>query len=38
MLCVPYDILQGASKAGTAPDGSSYVEAAEKEEIKALLR
>ena len=32
------NILQGASKSGTAPDGSSYVEAAEKEEIKALLR
>ena len=30
--------LQGASKCGTAPDGSSYIEAAEKEEIKALLR
>ena len=30
--------MQGASKAGTAPDGSSYLEAAEKEEIKALLK
>jgi hypothetical protein len=31
-------MLQGASKDGKCPDGSSYVEAAEKEEIKALLR
>ena len=31
-------LLKGASKTGTAPDGSSYVDAAEKEEIKALLR
>ena len=31
-------IFQGASKEGKCPDGSSYVEAAEKEEIRALLR
>ena len=31
-------MFQGASKTGQAPDGSSYVEAAEKEEIKALLK
>ena len=30
--------LQGCSKDGKAPDGTSYVEAAEKEEIKQLLR
>jgi len=36
--CVQFLVEKGASKAGTAPDGSSYVEAAEKEEIKALLR
>ena len=31
-------LTQGASKTGTAPDGSTYVEAAEKEEIKKMLR
>ena len=31
-------VFQGASKSGKAPDGSSYIEAAEKEEIKALLK
>lgn len=31
-------MLQGASKEGTAPDGTSYLEAAEKEEIKQLLK
>jgi len=36
--CVKFLLEKGASKSGTAPDGSSYVEAAEKEEIKALLR
>jgi len=36
--CVKFLLDKGASKAGTAPDGTSYVEAAEKEEIKALLR
>jgi ankyrin repeat protein len=36
--CVMFLVEKGASKSGTAPDGSSYVEAAEKEEIKALLR
>jgi len=36
--CVKFLVEKGASKSGTAPDGSSYVEAAEKEEIKALLR
>lgn len=36
--CVQFLLEKGASKAGTAPDGSSYVEAAEKDEIKALLR
>merc|ERR1711862_407140 len=33
--CVKFLVEKGASKSGTAPDGSSYVEAAEKEEIKA---
>jgi len=36
--CVKFLVDKGASKSGTAPDGTSYVEAAEKEEIKALLR
>jgi len=36
--CVKFLVEKGASKSGTAPDGTSYVEAAEKEEIKALLR
>jgi len=36
--CVQFLLEKGASKSGTAPDGSSYVEAAEKDEIKALLR
>eukprot|EP00091_Calanus_sinicus_P003787 TRINITY_DN13963_c0_g1_i1.p1 TRINITY_DN13963_c0_g1~~TRINITY_DN13963_c0_g1_i1.p1 ORF type:complete len:117 (-),score=51.41 TRINITY_DN13963_c0_g1_i1:181-531(-) len=36
--CVQFLLEKGASKTGTAPDGASYVEAAEKEEIKALLR
>lgn len=36
--CVKFLLEKGASKSGTAPDGSTYVEAAEKEEIKALLR
>ena len=30
-------LTQGAAKDGKTPDGSSYVEAAEKAEIKALL-
>ena len=30
--------LQGASRKGKTPDGTSYEEAAEKEEIRALLR
>lgn len=33
-----YLLSQGASKTGTAPDGTSYLDAAEKDEIKALLR
>ena len=31
-------LFQGASKTGKAPDGSSYVEAAEKDDIKVLLK
>jgi len=30
--------VQGASRNGKAPDGSSYIDCAESEEIKALLR
>ena len=30
--------FQGAKKNGTAPDGTSYLDAAEKDEIKQLLR
>jgi len=36
--CVKYLLENGASKSGKAPDGSSYLEAAEKDEIKALLK
>ncbi|GLH12376.1 hypothetical protein R5R35_011698 [Gryllus longicercus] len=36
--CVKLLLEQGASKDGSAPDGTSYVDAAEKEEIKQLLR
>lgn len=32
-----YFFLQGASKTGKTPDGTPYLEAAEKEEIKELL-
>ena len=31
-------LFQGCSKVGQAPDGTSYVDAAEKDEIKQLLR
>ena len=30
--------VQGASRNGKAPDGLSYIDCAESEEIKALLR
>jgi len=36
--CVATLLAAGASADGKAPDGSSYIEAAEKDEIKALLR
>ncbi|XP_042893803.1 myotrophin-like isoform X2 [Penaeus chinensis] len=36
--CVKVLLEAGASKTGTAPDGTSYLDAAEKDEIKALLR
>jgi len=36
--CVQSLIMAGAQKTGVTPDGSSYMEAAEKDEIKALLR
>lgn len=35
--CVKILIDQGAQKEGSCPDGSSYLDAAEKPEIKALL-
>ncbi|KAF2359443.1 Ankyrin repeat-containing domain [Trinorchestia longiramus] len=35
--CVQSLLKAGAKKDGRAPDGSTYLEAAEKEEIKALL-
>lgn len=35
--CVKFLLEKGADKNGTAPDGTSYAEAAEKQEIKALL-
>jgi len=36
--CVRLMLQKGATKQGCTPDGTSYVEAAEKEEIKALLK
>ncbi|XP_063219765.1 myotrophin [Bacillus rossius redtenbacheri] len=36
--CVKILIENGASKTGSTPDGLSYVEAADKEEIKELLK
>ncbi|CAB3375876.1 myotrophin-like [Cloeon dipterum] len=36
--CVKLLLESGASPQGETPDGSSYIEAAEKEEIKALLK
>jgi len=36
--CVKVLLEAGASKNGSAPDGTCYLDAAEKEEIKALLR
>ena len=33
-----YFFFQGCAKDGTAPDGRSYLEAAETEEIKSLLK
>uniref|UniRef100_A0A1B6EBN3 Uncharacterized protein n=1 Tax=Clastoptera arizonana TaxID=38151 RepID=A0A1B6EBN3_9HEMI len=37
-LCVRTLLDKGASKEGTAPDGTSYLDAADKDEIKALLK
>lgn len=36
--CVKLLLDKGASKEGTTPDGTSYLEAAEKDEIKLLLK
>ncbi|KAJ9594080.1 hypothetical protein L9F63_014492 [Diploptera punctata] len=36
--CVKLLLERGAQKDGSAPDGTSYVDAAEKEEIKQLLK
>jgi len=36
--CVAFLISKGCSKSGSAPDGTPYLEAAEKEDMKALLR
>ncbi|XP_054714590.1 myotrophin-like [Uloborus diversus] len=36
--CVKLMIDKGASKIGSTPDGASYIEAAEKPEIKELLK
>ncbi|KAL7647776.1 UNVERIFIED_CONTAM: hypothetical protein RMT77_001385 [Armadillidium vulgare] len=36
--CVKVLLEAGARKDGTAPDGTTYVDAAEKDEIKMLLR
>ena len=35
--CVEFLIEKGADKKGEAPDGTSYADAAEKQEIKTLL-
>lgn len=35
--CVRLLIEKGASKCGKTPDGTSYLDAAEKQEIKAML-
>ncbi|XP_066991004.1 myotrophin [Anabrus simplex] len=36
--CVKLLLDQGASREGSAPDGTSYIDAADKEEIKLLLK
>ncbi|XP_023238219.1 myotrophin [Centruroides vittatus] len=36
--CVRFMLEKGASKKGTTPDGMTYIEAAEKQEIKELLK
>lgn len=36
--CVELLLNKGANKSGSAPDGTSYLDSAGKEEIKALLR
>ncbi|KAK2716177.1 hypothetical protein QYM36_010677, partial [Artemia franciscana] len=36
--CVKLLLEKGASRTGTTPDGTSYFDAAEKDEIKALLK
>ncbi|CAO1399188.1 unnamed protein product [Diamesa serratosioi] len=36
--CVKILLTSGASKTGSAPDGTSYLDSAEKPEIKALLK
>jgi len=36
--CVKLLLAKGASKSGSAPDGRSYVECAESDEVKALLK
>nr|CAC38782.1 Myol protein [Suberites domuncula] len=36
--CVRILLEKGASKSGKAPDGSSYIDAAESDDIKALLK
>jgi len=36
--CVKLLLSKGALKNGCSPDGTSYVDAAEKEEIKELLK
>jgi len=36
--CVKLLLQKGASKTGKTPDGTDYMEAAEKEEIRVLLR
>ena len=36
--CVELLLEKGAESSGTCPDGTTYLDAAEKEEIKKLLR
>jgi ankyrin repeat protein len=36
--CVKFLVEKGCSKTGSAPDGTSYLDAAEKDDIRAILK